>query len=143
LSEDKALKLFVVLSRAYRTVAARAEKDIRNYGLNPTEFAVLELLYHKGEQPIQKIGERILLASGSMTYVIDKLEQKGYITRMPNARDRRVIKACITEQGARVIEHIFPSHRRALAEILAGVSDEEKDRLIELLKKVGYHARDL
>lgn len=56
--EDLSLKLFIVLSRAMQTIAKRVEEDIKNYGLNTTEFAVLELLYHKGSQPIQKIGEK-------------------------------------------------------------------------------------
>ena len=76
---DQSLKLFIVLSRAYRAVNEHVNKRIQRYGLNPTEFAVLELLYHKGDQPLQQIGGKILLASGSMTYVIDKLEKKKYI----------------------------------------------------------------
>ena len=61
--EDLSLKLFIVMSRAMQTITKRIEEDIRNYGLNTTEFAVLELLYHKGDQPIQKIGEKVLLTT--------------------------------------------------------------------------------
>ena len=51
--------------------------------MNPTEFAVLELLYHKGNQPLQQIGDKILLASGSITYVVDKLEKKNFSSEKP------------------------------------------------------------
>ena len=51
--QDVSLKLLVVLWRAAQSLCKGVEKDIRRYGLNPTEFAVLELLYHKGDQPIQ------------------------------------------------------------------------------------------
>ncbi len=74
--ESLSLKLFVILSRAVQSITKRIEEDIKSYGLNPTEFAVLELLYSKGDQPIQKIGDKILLASSSITYVVDKLEKK-------------------------------------------------------------------
>lgn len=74
--QDPSLKLFVVLSKAYRAVSDQVAKDIRSHGLNTTDFAVMELLYHQGEQPLQKIGDKILLASGSITYVVDKLEKK-------------------------------------------------------------------
>ena len=74
--ESLSLKLFVILSRAIQSITKRIEEDIKSYGLNPTEFAVLELLYSKGDQPIQKIGDKILLASSSITYVVDRLEKK-------------------------------------------------------------------
>ncbi|MFC4617749.1 MarR family winged helix-turn-helix transcriptional regulator [Camelliibacillus cellulosilyticus] len=140
-NQDPSLKLWIVLSRAYRTIAARIEADIRGYGLNPTEFAVLELLYHKGEQPIQRLGDRVLLASGSMTYVVDKLESKGLLRRKPCPNDRRVTYAVITDNGRAVMADIFPHHREAIAEVLSGITDSEKTVLIDLLKKLGLSAK--
>ena len=74
--KDKALELFVVLSRAYNWVNAHAIRDIRCHGLNPTEFGILEALYHKGPLPLQQVGEKVLISSGNITYVVDKLEQR-------------------------------------------------------------------
>jgi MarR family 2-MHQ and catechol resistance regulon transcriptional repressor len=90
-----ALKLFVVFSRANRSITDYIKDDIKSHGLNPTEFAVLELLFHKGEQPIQQIGQKILLSSGSMTYVIDRLEAKGYFYRKTFPNYRRIVYAAI------------------------------------------------
>lgn len=72
----------MVLSKAYRSVADRVAADIRKSGLNTTEFGVLELLYHSGDQPLQKIGDKILLASGSITYVVDKLEKSNILNAL-------------------------------------------------------------
>ena len=134
---DQSLKLFIVLSRAYRAINEHVNKRIQRYGLNPTEFAVLELLFHKGDQPLQQIGGKILLASGSMTYVIDKLEKKDYIRRVACAEDRRVTFAQITEKGKKLIEQVFPAHQNEIDRIMSVLSDEEKDMAIELLKKIG------
>src|SRR5699024_6516398 len=106
--EELSLKLFVVLSRANQSIQRKVIEDISRYELNQSEFIVLELLYNKGSQPIQKIGKKVLLASSSMTYVIDKLEQKKLIERKSCARDRRVTYAHITAQGTKVMEQIFP-----------------------------------
>lgn len=141
--EDLSLKLFVVMSRAMQTIARRVEEDIKNYGLNTTEFAVLELLYHKGEQPIQKIGEKVLLASSSITYVVDKLEKKQLLVRKPCSRDRRVTYAVITDKGRELMEAIFPKHKKAIEKIFAGINDEEKAQLIEQLKRLGKHAQEM
>lgn len=138
--EEISLKLFVVLSRAWQSVKRRAEEDIRRSGLNPTEFAVLELIYSKGDQPIQKIGEKVLIASSSITYVVDKLEKKDYLKRKPCAEDRRVTYAALTEKGKAFMDGVFPSHRAAIREICSGLNADEKIQLIEQLKKLGYHA---
>jgi MarR family 2-MHQ and catechol resistance regulon transcriptional repressor len=140
---EESLKLFIVLSRAHRAFNDVVNKHISTFKLNPTEFAVLELLYHKGDQPLQQIGGKILLASGSITYVVDKLEQKGLLARRACPKDRRVTHAQITDKGKQLIEEIFPPHEERINEIVSVLTDEEKSMVTELLKKVGYHAHDL
>ncbi|WP_078552716.1 MarR family winged helix-turn-helix transcriptional regulator [Bacillus alkalicellulosilyticus] len=137
------LKLLIVLTRAYESIIAHIEKDIRGYGLNPTEFGVLELLFHKGEQPLQKIGEQILITSGSITYVVDKLEKKRLLKRVSCDKDRRITYAHVTEEGKKLMEDIFPTHWDRIEEITAGISDTEKEELIVLLKKLGLYAKQL
>ncbi|MBB6451765.1 MarR family 2-MHQ and catechol resistance regulon transcriptional repressor [Salirhabdus euzebyi] len=141
--KELSLKLFVVLTRALDSITSKIKDDIRGYGLNPTEFAVLELLYHKGEQPIQKIGDKVLLASSSITYVVDKLEKKGYIKRKPCPTDRRVTYAVITELGQTLMDEIFPKHMDAINDICAGLNVDEKKLLIEMLKKLGLFAKSI
>ncbi|WP_028785191.1 MarR family winged helix-turn-helix transcriptional regulator [Thalassobacillus devorans] len=141
--EDPSLKLFVVLSKAERSIEDLVKKDIHRYGLNATEFGVLELLYHQGEQPLQKIGEKILLASGSITYVVDKLEKKAYLERIPCPNDRRITYASITPKGKEMLNKIFPDHWKQIEQITDGLSEEEKLQAIELLKKLGKHADQL
>lgn len=138
---QRSLKLFIVLSRAHRSINDVVNKHIAKNGLNPTEFAVLELLYHKGDQPLQQIGGKILLASGSITYVVDKLEQKEYLKRVACKNDRRVIFAQITEKGKNFIESIFPEHEQSIDHIMSALTSEEKETAIELLKKIGYQAQ--
>jgi len=136
---ELSLKLFVVLSRVYRKLTDLSNKSIAQYKLNPTEFAVLELLFHKGKQPLQLIGEKILIASGSITYVVDKLEQKGLVNRNPCLSDRRVIYAELTDDGVKLMEEIFPGHELILHEQMSDLTREEKSFLIHLLKKIGFH----
>jgi len=139
-SIQQSLKLFIVLSRAHRSMNDVVNKYIAKQGLNPTEFAVLELLYHKGEQPLQQIGGKILLASGSITYVVDKLEQKELLERIACKKDRRVTFAKITDKGRTFIESIFPDHEKQIDDIMNVLTTEEKESAIELIKKIGYNA---
>lgn len=139
----QSLKLFIVLSRANKAITEMTNQFFQDQGLNPTEFAVLELLYHKGHQPLQQIGQKILLASGSITYVVDKLEKRGYIKRILCPNDRRVTYAQITDEGTAFMDRVFPMHEQQLHEIMSVLTDEEKEQAIALLKKLGLSIRDL
>ncbi|MER1955530.1 MAG: MarR family transcriptional regulator [Desemzia incerta] len=138
--EELSLKALTVMLKAFQSTQDVIKQDMTKYGLNPTEFAVLELLYSKGEQQIQHIGKKILLSSSSMTYVIDKLEQKGHIERKPCATDRRVIFAHITEKGKNFMEEAFPLHEKMITELFSVLTEEELETVIPLVKKVGIAA---
>ncbi|KGR80531.1 MarR family winged helix-turn-helix transcriptional regulator [Ureibacillus manganicus] len=137
------LKLYIVLSRANKAINEVTNQFFQQNSLNPTEFAVLELLYHKGRQPLQQIGNKILLASGSITYVIDKLEKRGFLTRVSCPTDRRVTYAEITQEGSDFMDKLFPEHEQHLHELLSALTPEEKDIAINLLKKLGLSIKDL
>ena len=139
----QSLKLFIVLSRAHKAISESTNQFFQQNGLNPTEFAVLELLFHKGRQPLQQIGNKILLASGSITYVVDKLEKRGYLNRVSCPADRRVTYAEISEEGAAFMRGIFPKHEQQLHEMMDVLTKEEKEMAIELLKKLGLSIKDL
>lgn len=131
------LKLFVVLSKAYRSLMDQAVKDMKSYGLASAEFMVLEVLYHRTRIPLQQIGEKILVTSGSITYNIDKLEKKGLLKRVPCSEDRRVTYAEITDAGRELFDEIFPRHVASIHDLMGGLNMEEKRQAIELLKKLG------
>lgn len=139
----QSLKLYIVLSRATKVINEVTNQFIQENKINPTEFGVLELLYHKGRQPLQKIGNKILLASGSITYVVDKLEKRGYLVRAVCPSDRRITYAEISEEGAAFMAELFPRHEQKLHELTNALSPEEKEQTIELLKKLGLSIKDL
>lgn len=135
--QDLSLKLLVVLMKAEHAVAGATQADMKRYGLTPSEFAVLELLYHKGDQPIQQLGKRILLTSGTLTYVVDKLEKKELLERVRCKEDRRVVYASINEEGKAFMARVFPQHRESVHKMFEQLSNEEKETMIKLLKRVG------
>lgn len=140
-SSDHALELFTVLARAHSWINAHATRDIRRYGLNPTEFGILELLYHKGPMPLQQIGEKILISSGNITYSVDKLEEKQLLSRKTAQNDRRITFAHLTTQGHQLLDEIFPQHTQALHKAMAGLNAAEQVQALQLLKKLGLAAQ--
>ena len=134
---DIDLKLVVVLSRMSNALSEGLLSSIKNIGLHPTEFALLEVIYHKGPQPIQKIGEKILITSGNMTYVADKMEKKGLVYRSNHPKDRRVTLLNLTNEGKKVMDEAFPKHHEHIQQLLDGLTQSEKEVLLDLSKKLG------
>jgi MarR family 2-MHQ and catechol resistance regulon transcriptional repressor len=131
------LRLFRIWMKASKTVFDNIRKDIDRYETNPEHFVILELLYNKGPHPVQKISEIFSIPSGSITYVVDKLEKNGYVERQPSPTDRRASNVVLTEKGKTLFDEIFPKHVETISQNLSFVSKEEKQLLIYLLKKIG------
>jgi MarR family transcriptional regulator, 2-MHQ and catechol-resistance regulon repressor len=138
---DTALKLWVVLNRASRAVADRLRGSIEREGLSVSEFGVLEVLYSKGRQLVGELGSRILLTSGSMTYVIDRLQERGLVQRRPCPSDRRALHVELTEQGRELIARIFPEHAEEVRRLLGGLTSEEQQIATALIKRLGLFAQ--
>jgi MarR family 2-MHQ and catechol resistance regulon transcriptional repressor len=138
--ENLALKSFIVLMKSAKSVEQRIKKDIRNYGIATSEFTVLETLYHKGKQTVQQISNAVLINSGSITYVIDKLEAKNFIGRNHCKEDRRVVHIQITDTGKQFMDEVFPKHQKVIEEIFEDINTEERTLIIDILKRVGLKA---
>ncbi|MDN7228203.1 MarR family transcriptional regulator [Planococcus sp. N064] len=135
------LKAVTVLVRAADALHEAIKNDVAQYGLNPTEFSVLELLYHQGKQPIQLVGKKVLIASSSITYVIDKLETKNYVKRQACPEDRRVTYAELTTEGQDLIAEIFPKHEKTINKLFHGIDPLEMKTMIAAIKKIGFQAQ--
>ncbi|MDF2963860.1 MAG: transcriptional regulator, partial [Paenibacillus sp.] len=104
------LRLFRIWAKASGAVFGNVRKDIESHGIAPENFMILELLYSKGPHPIQKISEIFSIPSGSITYVVDKLEKKELVQRQPSPTDRRASNVVLTEKGEALFNEIFPKH---------------------------------
>ncbi len=139
---ETALKLWVVLSRAQSAVTAHAEADVARHGLSLAEFGALEALYHKGPLLVGELQRKVLKSSGGMTYVLDRLQDKGYVRRRPCETDRRAIYAELTDEGEALLDRIFPMHAESLETAESGLTPAEQREAIGLLKRLGRQAEN-
>jgi MarR family transcriptional regulator, 2-MHQ and catechol-resistance regulon repressor len=133
----RALKLWVVLARAYAAVAREVDADIGRHGLTTTEFGILEALHHKGPLLLGEIQRKVLVTSGGITYLVDRLVAKGLVRREPSPHDRRARYAVLTAEGETLIRGIFPSHAAYVTRLMNGLSGEEQTQATALLRKLG------
>jgi MarR family 2-MHQ and catechol resistance regulon transcriptional repressor len=135
-------KLWWVLARSHHALRLLAERSIANAGLCLTDFAALEALLHRGPLTISEIQDKVMLASGSMTAAIDRLETMKLVVRKSTAKDRRARVVQLTPEGKRVAAASFEKHARDLEQVASILSDKDKTQLYESLKKLGLFAAD-
>jgi MarR family 2-MHQ and catechol resistance regulon transcriptional repressor len=134
------IHLWLILWKTTRAVEQNALHSVSGLGLGRSDFAVLEILLHKGTQPVNVIGKKILLTSGSITTAIDRLEARKLVRRIRHPEDQRARLVELTKEGRTRIECAFRQHARDLEETVAVLTPEERLELIQLLKKLGTFA---
>jgi MarR family 2-MHQ and catechol resistance regulon transcriptional repressor len=133
--------VFLVLWKAVRAVEAYAENSIAALEMCGSDFSVLEALLHKGPLPVNEIGKKVLLTSGSITVAVDRLESKGLVERRASDTDRRAKIVHLTKQGKELISHVYADHAEDMEQLVsASLSKAERETLMRLLKKIGYEA---
>ena len=133
----------LVFGKANKAIEAVDRKSISHTGLNITDFMILEALLHKGPLPINEIGKKILLTSGSMTAAVDRLSERKLIERVQDPLDRRRFFLNLTKTGLKLIRSAYRIHRENLVKMFECLNDEERTEFVRLLRKVGYHAEQV
>ena len=135
--------LWLVLWKAFDALQAHAFEHIHSLGLGLSDFGVLEVLLHKGPLPVNVLGQKIRLTSGSISIAIDRLEEKGLVERKDDPEDRRARIVHLRAQGRKLIKCAFNEHAAAMEYATSGLSRTERATAIQLLKKLGNHAAAL
>ncbi len=137
---QSALKLWVVLSRAHASISSHAVAHAAEHGLSLTEFAILEALYHRGRMVLGEIQRRILVSSGGITFLVDRLAEKGLVVRQECQEDRRAKFVALTREGTKLIRDLFPCHARIIAKAMRGLTEAELEEATQLLRTLGLTA---
>src|SRR5881396_1491030 len=132
--------LWLVLMKAHRTLERLATRSIESSEAGLSDFAVMEMLLHKGPQPVNEIGRRVELTSGAITTAVDRLESRGLVTRETHPSDRRARIVRLTAAGEEQAAKIFAGHKAAMDVAASALSKTERATLIALLKKLGTSA---
>jgi len=141
LTGGSGVHVFLVLWKAASAVQGYAEKSISALEMCGSDFAVLEALLHKGPLPVNEIGKKVLLTSGSITVAVDRLETRGVVERRAHGTDRRARIVHLTKEGRKLIRRVYADHAADMERLAsASLTRPERKTLIRLLKKIGYQA---
>ncbi|HEX8359645.1 MAG TPA: MarR family transcriptional regulator [Longimicrobium sp.] len=133
-AQTLALRLWAALARAYGAVEAQAADEVARHELTLAEFGVLEALFHGGALPIGDLQRRVLVSSGGITYLVDRLERRGLVERRAHPNDRRARIAALTPEGEALVRRILPDHAARIKAALSGLGKKEKREALRLLR---------
>lgn len=136
----KDLKTIISLFRATDAFSKAIQRDVKAYGLNVTEFGIMEALYHKKQMSIKELLEKVLITNSTMSYVIEQLIKKDFIKKQQSQTDRRSYLLTLSNHGYTLMDSAFKLHKKHMRSILDVLSEEEEQALRAMLKKIGKRA---
>jgi MarR family transcriptional regulator, 2-MHQ and catechol-resistance regulon repressor len=133
----------LVFVKALQAIAKLIHADLQGTGLGESDFRVLEILLHKGAQPVNVIGPKVNLTAGSISVAVDRLHSRGLVSRVEDPGDRRVRIVDLTPAGRELIVPVFRRRAAVLEDVFAVLRPGERVQLERLLKAVGRNAESL
>jgi MarR family 2-MHQ and catechol resistance regulon transcriptional repressor len=137
------VQVWLVFVKSLQAISKLVQADLQGTGLGDSDFRVLEILLHKGAQPVNVIGPKVNLTPGSISVAVDRLHGRGLVSRVEDTGDRRVRIVDLTPADRELIVPVFLRHAAVLEEVFAVLRPGERVQLERLLKAVGRNAESL
>jgi MarR family 2-MHQ and catechol resistance regulon transcriptional repressor len=134
---------WLVLVKAFQSASRYLYAGLAEAGIDDTDFRILEALLNKGPLPVNAIGPKVFLTPGSISTAVDRLVEKGLVSRVESSEDRRVRIVSLTPKGKELIAPIFRKHAAEIRKVFADASPKELRALETSLKKIGKRAESL
>ncbi len=121
------------LMRIYQKVGRATAENLRAWGLSVAQFDVLAHVGAREGMTQQELADSLLVTKGNVCQLLDKLEGRGLVSRLPEGRTNHL---SLTEEGRRLFQSVVPAHEAVIAEKLSALSEREQVQLYELLRKL-------
>src|ERR1700738_3771054 len=134
---------WLVWNKAFQAAAKYLYAGLEETGIDDTDFRILEALLNKGPLPVNTIGPKVNLTPGSISVAVDRLLDRGLVSRVESPEDRRVRIVSLVPKGKALIVPIFRKHAAEIRKVFADLSPKELRALETTLKKIGKRAESL
>ena len=124
------------LKRAYVVVQSDFRRTLGDDGLGPRTFAVLSIAIQFPNISQSEVARKLSIERSGLVALVDELEARGFLARVPVPKDRRVHALVPTENGKKAYNDAIVKIRNHEDELLANLSTDERATLIDLLRKV-------
>jgi len=133
---------FLGLQRTASLLMQALGRELKGHDLSPAQYNTLRILRGAGPDALTcggltcgEIGERLVSPGPDVTRLLDRLEQRGLVTRLRDAEDRRVVRARITQEGSALLAGLDEPVDHTLRRLLGSLGPAKLGTLIELLEE--------
>lgn len=126
-----------LLGKAYQHVAAAAKSRLAQYGVTPTQYAVLKVLWEHDGQSGAELGHRLQFDSATVTGLLDRLAHAGLIERHADAADRRINRVVLTPRGHSLQQPLDQEMDALNNDIFEQLFPQNGERLRAMLMQLG------
>lgn len=134
--QDNAIATYVKLVRTTETLHAEVSRGLTPDGLTASQFSTLKVLKLRGAIPQKEIASYLLKTGGNVTVVVDNLERQGWVQRIRDKADRRLVMVSLTKSGEEIFDRLYPAHCRRIERAMEPLNVQELDQLRALLEKL-------
>jgi DNA-binding MarR family transcriptional regulator len=132
--------VYLDLIRTSDVLSRRPVQELKSRELSPAQYNVLRILRGSPDGlPCGEIGHRMITRDPDITRLLDRLEKRGWIARTRETKDRRLVMACITPDGLRLLADLDDPIQTIHREQLAHLGRERLETLQELLRACQEH----
>lgn len=132
------IMLWVRLAMTFNVVYQEIKHELSEEHFTVPQFEIISCLDRKTGLSLSEIAERLLVSGGNVTGIIDRLERDGYVHRVRDKIDRRIVRALLTEKGFELYKSFLPRYKEVMHRINSGLTLEERKQLQRLLKKLAH-----
>jgi len=135
-SEDITEKIVALIRRYVRLRAQHTKELAKNYGVSVPQLLCLQCLYENGKMSMSDIAENIMVNVSTVTGIVDRLEQKGFLERRRVSPDRRVITIALTEKGRSLAKDSPPAVHHRIVHAVKMLSEAEREEIFQALERL-------
>jgi len=129
--------LWVRLAMTFNVLYHEIKMELSKEKLTVPQLDIISCLDRSKGLPLSELAERLLVTGGNITGIIDRLERDGYVYRERDKKDRRIVRALLTEKGFDLYKSFLPRYKEVMRKINSVLTTEERQQLQRLLKKLG------
>jgi len=129
--------LWVRLAMTFNVLYHEIKTELSKEKLTVPQLDIISCLDRSKGLPLSELAERLLVTGGNITGIIDRLERDGYVYRERDKKDRRIVRALLTEKGFDLYKSFLPRYKDVMRKINSVLTTEERQQLQRLLKKLG------
>lgn len=136
---DKVMELIPVIMREY---VKHQVDEFDKLKITMPQFFVLELVNRQGEAKMSDLAKFVNVTTAAMTGIVERLFKNGYVLRVAEPEDRRIIKIRLTPKGAKVVRDMTQKRKDITINMFGAITQEEREEYLKILTRVHEHLKD-